>query len=398
MAALQTTMKIPKARPLPSMQTSTHEQRAAFNAKNGAGAWAAQKNPITTMPVGNPTPRPMAPGMGNPDPRPMAPGTPAFTPTAPATLPAPIGTVIPPPNLPTAPGPVTAMSMSPMIPIAASGPASAHAQRAAYNQLNGAGSAANATRHQLRAAYNQINGPGAAKSGAVAAPAAPLAPGAPAAPAPALPPTGGPDPVPEGLSNEMMQTLFPSTRMFEPQNYGGSPLYQFQLQEGQKGLDRALAKQGMTKSGNAITENVNLPLRVAAQDTDRMTRIASENADRAKSFMDNEALRQERAGNSQWDRQLSLAQLMAQQSPWAGALAGLNNTADITNESGQAQANFLRDYYKKLIGGGGGGGVPMQVPTGGPDYTNLMPAQSNAQFSSNNGWMNLLTQGLANLI
>lgn len=200
-----------------------------------------------------------------------------------------------------------------------------------------------------------------------------------------------------------VETLFPSTRMFEPKNYEGSPLYKFQVQQGQKQLSKSLAARGLNNSGHAIEEELNIPLRAAAQDTDRMTRIASENADRLKSFQDNEALRLERAGNNQWDRAYSLASLMAQQSPWAGALAGLNNTADITSEAGKAQANFLQDYYKRVIasgggrgGSGGGGGTPVALPTG-PDYSNIMPTQIAADYSSNNGWMNLLTKGLSNL-
>lgn len=198
-----------------------------------------------------------------------------------------------------------------------------------------------------------------------------------------------------------VETLFPSTRMFEPKNYEGSPLYKFQVDQGQKQLAKSLAAKGLTNSGHAIEQELNIPLQAAAQDTDRMTRVASENADRLKSFQDNEALRLERAGNNQWDRSYSLASLMAQQSPWAGALAGLNNSADITSEAGKSQANFLKDYYKRIIasGGGGSGGsaaTPLPLPTG-PDYSNITPSQIAGDYSSNNGWMNILTKGLSNL-
>lgn len=211
----------------------------------------------------------------------------------------------------------------------------------------------------------------------------------PATPAPATPAPG------------TAETLFPSTRMFEPQNYEGSPLYQFQLKEGQKQVARSLAARGLTNSGYGIEQELNVPLRAAAQDTDRMTRIASENADRLKSFQDNEALRLERQGNNQWDRAYSIAQLMADQSPWNAAVAGLNNSADVVSAAGNAQANYLRDAYGRIIpnsggGGGGGGGTPIQLPSG-PDYSNITPLQIKGDYSSNNGWMNILTNGLTSL-
>jgi len=209
-------------------------------------------------------------------------------------------------------------------------------------------------------------------------------------------------PAQTGPSPGTVETLFPSTRMFEPKNYEGSPLYQFQVKEGQKQLSKSLAARGLTNSGHAIEEELNIPLRAAAQDTDRMTRIASENADRLKSFQDNEALRLERAGNNQWDRSYSLAELMSRQSPWTAALAGLNNSADITSDAGQAQANFLKDYYQRIIASGGGGrgggtaATPVPLPSG-PDFTNIMPTQIGGDYSSNKGWIDILTKGISSL-
>lgn len=209
-----------------------------------------------------------------------------------------------------------------------------------------------------------------------------------------IPATGGAPVVPGQSSAE---ALFPGTRMFEPQNYEGSPLYKFQVQEGQKQLAKSLAAKGLTGSGKAIEDELNVNLRAAAQDTDRMTRIASENADRLYNMQNNEALRQERAGNSQWDRQFSLAQLMAEQSPWSAALAGLNNTADLTSAQGKEQANYLREAIRRAIAsGGGGGGVRATVPAG-PDYSNIDLAGLTGGASSRSGWTNLLTQGLASL-
>lgn len=205
------------------------------------------------------------------------------------------------------------------------------------------------------------------------------------------------DPTAGGDAN----TLFPNERMFEPQNYEGSPLYQFQLKEGQKQVARSLAARGLRDSGTGIQEELDVPMRAAAQDTDRMTRIAEGNADRLQKIQSDEAMRLERQGNNQWSRIYDTASLMANQSPWNQAIAGLNNSADITRDAGNAQANFLKDYYNRAGGGGGGGRggsvkslIP--VPTS-PDYSNIIPTQLGGQYSSNQGWLNLLTSGLSSI-
>lgn len=204
---------------------------------------------------------------------------------------------------------------------------------------------------------------------------------------------------PPATSTDNTNTLFPTERIFEPKNYQGSPLYQFQVKQGQNQLAKSLAARGLTNSGKAIQDEVNIPLQAAAQDTERMTQLANQNADRLANIQQSEAGRLERQGNEQWNRAFNIAQLMAQQSPWATAVSGLNNTADILKRAGDAQANYLRDAYQRAAGGGGGGRgfVPMALPTG-PNYLNIIPAQNNASFSSNNGWLNLLTQGLSSLI
>lgn len=341
---------------------STHAQRAAYNAKNGAGAWAQKigKTPSLGGMQGTPTPRPMGQNA-----TPIAP-PPTSTPQA-------------------APGAVTAVQ----IPQAAGTKATPHDLRAAYNQKYGAGSAKGVSGHLLRQNFNQMHGAGAARNGIPVA----------AQPATQAPAVSTPDPVTTNPSpplvdpNKIAEGLFPSTRMFEPENYEGSPLYQFQLKEGQKQVARSLAKRGLTNSGHGIEQELDVPMRAAAQDTDRMTRIASENASRLERMQQNEALRQERAGNTQWDRSYSLAQLLAQQSPWDAAIGGLDASAGATQGMGQEQANWLRNYYQKVLGGGGSTAQPIPLP-GGPDYSGVDGAAINGQYSSNNGWFDLLQKGL----
>lgn len=206
------------------------------------------------------------------------------------------------------------------------------------------------------------------------------------------------------IPKSTVQTLFPSTRMFEPENYEGSPLYKFQVKQGQDQLAKSLAARGLTDSGFAIEKELEIPLRAAAQDTDRMTRVASENADRLATFQNNEALRLERAGNNQWNRLFDITSLLTQESPWQAALGGLDTFATTFGNKGKAQANFLKNYYQKVIptpsgGGGGGGGTPrppIPVPAG-PDYSNITPSQIAGDYSSNTNWYNALAKAVSSL-
>lgn len=191
-------------------------------------------------------------------------------------------------------------------------------------------------------------------------------------------------------------TLFPTEKIFEPQNYQGSPLYQFQLQEGQKQVQKSLAARGLTNSGYGITQELNVPLRAAAQDTARMTDLASQNANRLQQIQADEAGRLERAGNNQWDRGFSLASLMAAQSPWNAAFSGVNSSADATSAAGKANANFLANYYKKTSAGLR---APPSVPIpSGPNYNNINPAQISGNQSSSNGWLNIGTSLLSSFL
>lgn len=165
----------------------------------------------------------------------------------------------------------------------------------------------------------------------------------PAAPAPAAP---------AAPSADTTNTLFPNTRMFEPENYGGSPLYKFQVQQGQQQLGRSLAARGLTNSGHGIEEELNIPLRAAAQDTDRMTRVASENAGRLFDTQNNEALRREREGNNQWNRQYQIAELLSRQNPFNAAVDGLNSSAGLGQDALVSGANHLRDSYGRVQGPG----------------------------------------------
>lgn len=155
--------------------------------------------------------------------------------------------------------------------------------------------------------------------------------------------------VPQQPAPGTSQTLFPNARMFEPQNYEGSPLYKFQVQEGQKQLGKSLAARGLSNSGYGIEQELNIPLRAAAQDTERMTAVAMDNANRLQTMQENESNRLENQSNNQWKRMYDAASLMSAQSPWADAMGAVNSSASLGENQANTQANFLRDYYQRVF-------------------------------------------------
>lgn len=229
--------------------------------------------------------------------------------------------------------------------------------------------------------YQRQKNKGLLAQPAAAAPAA-VAP-AVAAPTPAAAPA-------QQAAPSNANTLFPNSRMFEPENYEGSPLYKFQVQQGQKQLGKSLAARGLTNSGYGIEQELNIPLRAAAADTQRMTDVAQNNAERLATMQQNESGRLERQGNNQWNRMYQTAGLMAQQSPWQAALNGLDNSANALNNRGQDQMNFLKDFYQKQFAPAMG---PMAVtppqsapPIAQPNFVNTQVPQIVGEYSQGNQW------------
>jgi len=182
------------------------------------------------------------------------------------------------------------------------------------------------------------------------------------------------------------QTLFPNARMFEPQNYEGSPLYKFQVSEGQKQLSKSLASRGLTNSGYGITQELDIPMRAAAQDTERMTNLGTANADRLASMQENESNRLENQSNNQWNRMYQAAGLMAQQSPWSAAIGGLNSSADYAAQGGEKQENFLRDYYQRAFAPPAQVAPVIAAPVARPDFANTGAVGNFGDYSAAQRW------------
>lgn len=186
--------------------------------------------------------------------------------------------------------------------------------------------------------------------------------------------------------------VMPNQRMFEPADPTTSPLYQMQADEGQKRLERLMAARGLTKSGAEIQANSTFLKDLGATEAQRQSDIAMAEADRLERMQNAEANRKMQEGNSQFDRWLSVMNLMSQQSPMNNAFSAANSGASMTDAYGRRRGGQVAGNYRRVRGGGGGGSAPIYAPpfASGPDFSgsNIIGAiGSGAQQSP---WLSVL--------
>ena len=217
------------------------------------------------------------------------------------------------------------------------------------------------------------------------------------APQPAPAPAPAPAPQPDPNAGE---ALFPSARNFTPKDYEGDPLYQFQLKQGQKALGSSLAAKGLRNSGAAIEQELDLPLRLAAQNSERMNTNAQKDADRYAALGENEANRLERREDAGWRRAYDWTSLGLDQSPWAQAYSGLGSLGDLNSAEGKSLAQAIMASVSGGGGGGrgGGGSTPFVAPPPGqPNYINTNPNNIFGDASSSAGYGSIVSDLLASI-
>lgn len=231
----------------------------------------------------------------------------------------------------------------------------------------------------------------------------------PTEPAATLPNTSDPNneqartQLPNEETQAQVNALFPGQRAFLPENYQGSPLYQFQANEGQKRLDKMYAARGLTGSGAEIGGNTQFLNELGARESDRQQGVAQTEADRLYNFYQDEANRKERVGNEQFDRAYSLTDLALSQNPMQYTYGAAGDLANQYNQQGQINANYRKDRYGRVRGGGGGGGgggypAPFQAPfPTSPNFTGIDLQSPVLNQNSNFGWMSGLGEAGAAL-
>lgn len=192
------------------------------------------------------------------------------------------------------------------------------------------------------------------------------------------PPQGQPD----------TSALFPNQRAFEFKNWEGSPLFQFQRDEGMKAIDRKLAAEGLKGSGFQFDQYRNFLTDLGAREAERNSQVAQREADRLQQMQQSEADRRERVGNNAWDRSFNLLELMSRQNPMGYAFSGTQNLGSAYDDLANKRNSFISNQYPRVSGGGGYVPSPyLPPPASGPDYSGFNVAGIKNGAASNTNWL-----------
>lgn len=216
------------------------------------------------------------------------------------------------------------------------------------------------------------------------------------APPPFQPPTeiATPPPAATPLDREYQErtarALFPNYTPADNYDYqeptaeslANSPVYQFAKEEGQRALDRQISAAGLTGSGAAVEATRRLSGGLTSSEIQRQQAINQEiarqrqqggqfnannilgnaqaNAGRLRDAQIYEADRQERLGNTNFNRIYSLLGLGLAQNPLGTAYGAAGNISGLYSGLGENIAGITSSLYPR--GGGGGGGAPFIPP------------------------------------
>ena len=179
---------------------------------------------------------------------------------------------------------------------------------------------------------------------------------------------------------------------YEPKNFEGSPLYQFQKQKGMQDMEKLMAARGLTGSGAEVQANSDFLVNLNAQESEKQRQYADQAAQRQQSamqFIANFDQAEKNALRDQWnadlDRQTNINQFEATRGDRRQELAtsflsnllglqsqndiarisqgGLNSQTGLSQELMKAISGFTANNYARSYGGGGG--VAPTPPSGG---------------------------------
>jgi hypothetical protein len=180
-------------------------------------------------------------------------------------------------------------------------------------------------------------------------------------------------------------------RMYEPKNFEGSPLYQFQKQKGMGDLEKLMSARGLTNSGAEVQANSDFLVNLNAQEAEKQRQYADQEAQRNQNLMqfvatfdqgERENLRdqlnadvnrrmqqQQFEAGRQDNRQRLMTDFLSNvlqiqsNNPIAQlAYQGLGQQSGYTEALMKALASNIASNYPRSYGGGGG--APPPQPAG----------------------------------
>lgn len=206
-------------------------------------------------------------------------------------------------------------------------------------------------------------------------------------------------PMTKALMDAMAQGMS-TMQAYEPKNFEGSPLYQFQKQKGMADLEKLMAARGLTGSGAEIQGNADFLAQLNATEAEKQRQYAEANRDRQQRAMEyianfdqseREALRDQ--WNKDLDQRTNVQQFEANRGDRRQELAvnflqnvlGLQSQNDIARIA-QGGMNSQTDLSKALINamtqnimgqvarpsGGGGGSPPPPQQSNMTDFYRIL--------------------------
>jgi hypothetical protein len=204
---------------------------------------------------------------------------------------------------------------------------------------------------------------------------------------------------------EAMKGGLNTMQAYEPKFYEGSPLYQFQKQQGSKDLEKLMASRGLTGSGAEIQANSDFLSKLGADESEKARQYAEQAANRqtqAMQFLANFDKEERAAQLDQWnkntDRQMNMQEFDAQRGDRRNELAtnfltnilglqaqnnipslgqsGLNDQTALSKALANMLASNTANNYTRSYGGGGGT-PPVAPSSGNADIMKLLMGYGN---------------------
>jgi len=138
----------------------------------------------------------------------------------------------------------------------------------------------------------------------------------------------------------MFPTLFGNELQWLPENYQGSPMYQWQKQQGQKELNNLLSARGLVGSGAELETNAQLQAALNASEADRISDLLEAEGGRFQTLLQNAANSSERQGDEGWNRLMGILNFLGTTSPMSSAYGAASQSGSNAISIAQALANL----------------------------------------------------------